>query len=321
MIANKARLNNFGLYELSKKIDPTMTTSLRNLFARDMNKRFLELTATILLSVDKRDCFGLKTKVQALQSEPLGYRQFAFLRNPEKVEAFMAWLQEQVDKGLLKVAEFQQIGRAIESVWTNMYIYDSYKRGVLRARSEMKQAGLPIPSLDESGGIEGIMNTPFHMDRVGLLFTRTFTELKNITSAMGLQISKVLSQGLIDGDGARLIARKLIATINGDGIDRLGITDTLGRFIPAKRRAEMLARTEIIRAHAEAQLQEFKNWGVIGVNTKAEWVTTNDDRVCPKCGAMEGKIFTLEEASGKIPFHPFCRCCWLPWIPELQKYH
>lgn len=314
-------MNSISIYKLANAYDPTHTTVLRNQFSRDMNKRFLELTAMILLSVDKRDCFGLKTKVQALQLEPLGYRQFAFLRDPEKVEAFMAWLQEQVDKGLLKIAEFQQIGRAIESFWTNMYIYDSYKRGVIRARREMQQAGLPIPSLDESGGIEGIMSTPFHMDRVGLLFTRVYTELKNITAAMDLQISKILSQGIIDGDGARLLARKLIATINGDGIDRLGITDTLGRFIPAQRRAEMLARTEIIRAHHQAMIQEYRNWLLEGVIVKAEWRTTNDDRVCDKCAKLEGKIFTLDEIEPLIPYHPNCRCIAIPFIEDLRKYY
>jgi SPP1 gp7 family putative phage head morphogenesis protein len=100
----------------------------------------------------------------------------------------------------------------------------------------------------------------------------------------------------------------------------LALTDTLGRFIPATRRAMMLARTEIIRAYAEATLQEFRNWGVEGVSAKAEWSTAGDDRVCPKCAPMEGRIFTLDEASGLIPFHPNCRCAWIPWIAELQKY-
>jgi hypothetical protein len=78
------------------------------------------------------------------------------------------------------------------------------------------------------------------------LFTRVFSDLKGITSAMDAQISRVLAQGIADGDGPALLARKLVATINGTKMGDLALTDTLGRFIPATRRAMILARTEII---------------------------------------------------------------------------
>ncbi len=294
------------IYTVSKRYDPTYTTPLRNAFAKDMRRRFKELTDVIWEGVVVRDCFGLDRGVHTLQMSPTGFNQFAFMRDPEKVEAFMAWLQEQVDKGLLKVSTFQQIGTSIEAAWTNMYVYDSYKRGVLRARQELQKAGVQIPSIEDSGGIGVVLGTPFHMDRIGLLFTRVYGELKNITGAMDLQISKVLAQGLIDGDGPRLIARKLIATINGTGVDKLGITDTLGRFIPARRRAEMLARTEVIRAHHIGSIQEYRNWAVEGVTVMAEWSTAGDDRVCDKCASLEGKIFTLDEIEPLIPLHPQC---------------
>jgi SPP1 gp7 family putative phage head morphogenesis protein len=82
----------------------------------------------------------------------------------------------------------------------------------------------------------------------------------------------------------------------------------------------MLARSETIRAYAESTLAEFRNWGVEGVTALAEFQTAHDDRVCPKCSHLEGVVYTLDEASGIIPVHPNCRCYWLPWIEELQKY-
>jgi len=144
------------------------------------------------------------------------------------------------------------------------------------------------------------------MDRIGLLYGRTFSGLKGITAAMDTQISRVLAQGMADGDGPRLLARKLIATINGTGMGELAITDTLGRFIPAARRAEMLARTEIIRAHHNATIQEYRNWAVEGVKVKAEFVTAGDDRVCDRCAALEREVFTLDRIEGMIPLHPNC---------------
>ena len=91
-----------------------------------------------------------------------------------------------------------------------------------------------------------------------------------------------------------VLAKLLTKTISGP-VGDLGITDTLGRFIPAERRAKVLARTEIIRAHHSATMQEYKNWEVEGVKVKAEWQTAGDARVCEECGAMEGRVFTLEE--------------------------
>lgn len=312
-----------SIYTTSKErynYDPTRTTVLRNTFARDMKRRFTELIIVTKKSVEVNDCFGLKEEVHTLQMSPLGKKAFRFLRDSEKIEAFMIWLRKQVDAGIIKVGDFQQIGLAVEAAWSNKYILDSYKRGLLRARSEMKQIGMDVPTVEESGGINIAMMNPFHMDRVGVLFTRTFTDLKGITEAMDAQISRILAQGMIDGDGPALLAKKLIATIDGTGMGTLGITDTLGRFIPAKTRAITLARTEIIRAHHLATIQEYRNFGLMDIVIKGEWSTTNDDRVCPKCAAMDGKVFTLDEIEPMIPAHPNCRCIALPYIEELQQY-
>jgi len=301
-----------------RQYDPTRTVSLRNAFVTQMDRRFNELTRVVRKAVVDQDCFGLNPRITTFQMQVPAKKAFAFGTSQEKIAEFMAWLQEQVDKGILTITEMRQIGQAVRSEWTDIYIEDSYKRGVIRARYEMIRAGLGIPSATIAGVGAIMAASPMHIDRVGLLFIRTYNDLKGITDAMSSQISRVLAQGMADGDGPRLLARKLVDTINGaDGT--LGITDTLGRFIPAKRRAEMLARTEIIRAHHLAMIQEYRNWGVVGVHVKAEWVTAGDGRVCAQCEAMEGRIFTLDEIEPLIPLHPQCRCLALPYIPEKSK--
>jgi len=307
-------------YKQTDNYDPSHTTGLRNAFAANMKRRFNELVKVLITSVVTNDCFGLTPKPHTLQMNPAQQEAFAFVRSAEKVELFMKWLQEQVDRGILEVSVFQQIGSSVDAAWTNLYISDSYKRGVIRARYELKKAGYDVPTIDQTGGIGVVMMGPLHVDRLGLLFTRVFNDLKGITAAMDMQISRVLAQGIADGDGMRLLARKLVSTINGTKMGELGITDTLGRFIPAQRRALMLARTEMMRAFNESALVEFRNWGVLGINVKAEYSTAKDDRVCPICQPLEGKVFTLDEASGMLPKHPSCRCIFLPHIAEIQKY-
>jgi SPP1 gp7 family putative phage head morphogenesis protein len=282
-----------------------------------MRKRFRRLRGVIREAVVAQDCFALEEGIMTQQQMTGPGRQaFDFPRSSKKVSAFMDWLQRQQTNGILEVTNADQVGNSVDSMWSNTYINDSYKRGVQRARGQMIEAGMHVPSMEETGGIEATMQAPIHADRVGLLYTRVYNELKGITDAMDQQISRVLSQGLADGDHPRLIARKLNSVISGMSQADLGITDSLGRRIPPERRAAMLARTEVIRAHAEGQLNEFQNWGVEQVNVRAEWVTAGDQRVCPRCASREGETYTIEQAKGLIPLHPQCRCIWLPYRQE-----
>ena len=297
--------------------DPTHTLTLRNAFARQMSRRFSDLQRVVLAAVVVDDCFGLEDnslfpslRIQSVGSP--GYRAFAFPTSQAKVTGFMKWFNQQVDAGVLEVSGRAQVGQALDKRWTDTYIKQSYERGVDRGREELLKAGYDVPPLEASGGIWGAFNTPMHLDRVGVLYSRTFTGLKGITAAMDTQISQVLSMGLVDGLGTKELGRQLYRTI-GSG---LGMTDKLGRFIPAKRRAKMLARTEIIRAHHQATIQEYENWRVEGVYVKAELVTGADP--CPECSALEGIEFKLEEIRNMIPVHPNCKCVTIP-IDKTKK--
>ncbi len=290
--------------------DPTRTTTLRAAFVADMNRRFRELTRIVRVAIVDDDCFGLRPGVFQMTSP--GYKAFNFPRSADKVEGFMRWFTRQVDNGILQSGQFERLGTGVESAWTNTYITDSYKRGVMRGRSELIKAGYPVPSIAASGGIDMVMGLPFHVDRVGLLYSRAFSELKGITASMDSQISRILAQGIADGDNPNILARKLVATINGSGAGELGITDSLGRFIPAQRRAQTLARTEIIRAHHQANMQEYKNWQADGFQIQAEFITAGDDRVCDECAGYHGNRYELKVVENLIPIHPNCRCIAIP---------
>jgi SPP1 gp7 family putative phage head morphogenesis protein len=269
-----------------------------------MTRRFIELSKVITISIVTNDCFGLTPRITSQQMTPAARRAFEFSTSTEKVEAFMQWLQKQVDAGLLDVGVARQLGTALNESWLNLYILDSYKRGIIRARQELNKAGIQVPNLDSDEAINLALGTPLHMDRIALLYSRVYTELKGITEAMDTLISRILAQGMIDGDGPALLARKISEAIRSIGINR----------------ATILARTEVIRAHHIATIQEYRNWGLEGVIVLAEWSTAGDDRVCPICEGLEGKIFTLDEIEGQIPRHPQCRCIALPYIEDIIKY-
>jgi SPP1 gp7 family putative phage head morphogenesis protein len=120
--------------------------------------------------------------------------------------------------------------------------------------------------------------------------------LKGVTADMDKEMTRLLTDGLAHGQGAEEIARNLNKSVAGLG----------------KKRARTIARTEIVRAHSEGQLDAFEAMNLKGVGVMAEWSTAHDDVVCAACAPMEGVVLTIKEARGLLPRHPNCRCCYIP---------
>lgn len=94
---------------------------------------------------------------------------------------------------------------------------------------------------------------------------------------------------------------------NGEPLEAL-IRDLEPIF--GRRRAELIASTEVTRAYAEGQRISYQQSGVV---EKIEIQVARDERVCPICGSLHGKRYPLETGVpdlGFPPFHPRCRC----WI-------
>lgn len=288
--------------------DPTHTLTLRRAFVRAMERRFTKLQKDIEESIVDNDAFGFSLGTQRLAfqkaAEPF---DFAVGTTADKIDGFMTWLREQEQAYILSggVRGLQIIQRpgtgGINVAWTDTYIQSAYQKGILRARTELRKAGRDIPTEPTriAGGLNAVFNQPIHVDRLAVLYTRTFEDLKTVTEAMNSQVRRELAEGLTsglaqgisEGKSPRVIARELTKKLN-DRVEKIG-----------KVRARQIARTEIIRAHHVATIQEYKRYGVAGVEILAEWVTAGFE-VCKRCQAMEGKIFTLEEIEPLIPLHP-----------------
>ena len=111
-------------------------------------------------------------------------------------------------------------------------------------------------------------------------------------------MGRALADGLSRGQGPKVIARDL--------------QKVLGKN--TRTRALVIARTEVIHAHAEGQLDSLELLGVDKVSAQVEFSTAGDDRVCSQCADLEGSTYTIDEARGIIPIHPNCRCAWIPVI-------
>jgi SPP1 gp7 family putative phage head morphogenesis protein len=281
-----------------------------------MNVRFARLKIDIRKSIIDQDCFGIQPSNEVTALQATSRRQFAFPRSAQKVDAFMAWLEEQERQGILDIIYRPGSIRGLEQAWTDVYIHSAYARGIMRGRTELSRAGYDVTPMGQiGGGISALMNQPFHADRVGLLYTRTFEDLKSVTRIMNSAIRRTisdgltigLSRGMAEGKNPRQIARELYKDVQHH-VDKIGVT-----------RARMIARTEIIRAHHLATVAEYRRADAeMGVRVQAEWLTAGDERVCEFCVELQGKIYTLNEIEGMIPAHPQCRCCAIPALAERE---
>lgn len=278
------------------KIDPTRTSMLRRQFAADMQRRFKSVSKAVFQLLVEEDAFGWVTK------ETTNAR-FRFLLDDQKLEAFNLWLVEQINTKVLNV------DRELERrPWVAPYIESAYRKGIIRGYTAIRGTEKFTKSpLHYAGGQEAFVRSAFsqpeRVSKIRLLSTRTFESLKGITADMGAKLNRVLADGMAQGKGARTIARSIAKEVEG-------IT---------RKRAMVLARTEIVHAHAEGQLDSLEDLGVEDVVVMAEWQTAGDDRVCPQCAALQGRVFTIAEARGMLPLHPQCRCAWVPVVVEKGK--
>jgi len=172
-------------------------------------------------------------------------------------------------------------------------------------------------SLNNLVGISFDMNTEAVQEFI-LAESAKFTAKLNETTLSGL--TATLQDGVRLGESIPKLR---------DRIQNIFTTAT-------KSRAEMIARTEIIKSSNFAAEESFVQSGVV---EGKEWVTAFDERTCQMCMDMDGKTMGLgkaffNEGSSHTwsdgsetlfdyedivdpPLHPRCRCSILPILREI----
>lgn len=267
----------------ARSADPTRTKSLRSRYARTLRGGFSRINTVIREAVVERDIFGLGEDGQLI-ADVMPPRDFRFDRDDQKVEGFVTWLEQAQADEVLEI-----IGQN-----DNQYVRSAYERGIKNAHRNLREEGIDIP-VDE---LDRLFNQPVHRDKLQLLYTRNYRALNGITDDVAKEVSRELTQGLAEGTNPRVTARRIT-----DRVDSIG-----------KTRATTMARTETIHAHAEGALDRYESTGVSEVVGQAEFLTAGDDRVCDICAALDGNRYSIEEARGKIPQHPNCRCTFKPLV-------
>jgi len=123
--------------------------------------------------------------------------------------------------------------------------------------------------------------------------------LGDVTTELASGIHRTVTAGILAGKSIPQVAREI-----GGVVDDKEAFRTAGKtvFKTAQQRATLIARTETLRAHNEGRMVFYREVGVSHV----EWLTAHDERTCPVCAPLDGKVFPIGE-SPNMP-HPACRC-------------
>ena len=141
-------------------------------------------------------------------------------------------------------------------------------------------------------GIQKLFFLPQERAAIDKIKARNVMEIQGMTD----EIAKRMSRAMVEGFEKSESINQLKARIRD-------VTDF------GSNRAEVIARTETMRAVNGAARDRYRQNGIDKVEFLAAW----DDRVCPECEGLHGKIFDLGDAPD-LPVHPQCRCTLAPVI-------
>ncbi len=158
-------------------------------------------------------------------------------------------------------------------------------------------------------GYKDINRLPVFNDacKYGLKATQeyNFELIQSVSDDLKDGIRHHIFRGIAEGQSIHEVARAITDS---------GLQPLKNKTLSAYQRASLIARTEIARSMTTGRLQSYANYGV----KKVKILTAGDDDVCPICRKAEKKIYTLEEASNLVPFHPACRCSVIAHIEHYK---
>ena len=292
--------------------DPTRTITLRNRATAQINRRFDRISLFVRRLLTEQDFLGgledpLSGRSSA-QSAGVTERLKAFNRllavqlSQHVFDGFFSaeQLEAPPESPIEPIINIEQFGvDGNRQFWLNVFLGAGYLSGVQAARNALRRV------LEAAGFVpsDSPWNNPAHIDRMNQIYERSFNNLRGVTDRMSELMVEELGLGILQGESIDKIVRRLIKVV-----------ESLGKV-----RARLIARTEIVRAHAMANIEEASQFEVnSGEEVRMRWHTSLDGRERDTHRTRHNKVYTRQEAVGLIG-EPNCRCSVSPWLDEFEN--
>jgi len=180
---------------------------------------------------------------------------------------------------------------------------ESHLEGITQGALELKVHGLPGYDTLTDESAKRLAKDAFSlMDKSALDFLVRFdVQLAGqVSTDLLTGVKNALTVGIAQGLSIPNIARNIGSVIlDKEAFKQAGKTV----FGSAQQRIELIARTEILRAHNQGRLKFYDTVGV----RQVRWMVAHDERLCPICSALAGQVFSIDKMP-PLPRHPNCRC-------------
>ena len=180
---------------------------------------------------------------------------------------------------------------------------EAFTLGIGAGIDELADAALPFYQDLTPQGIDKLSSKVFTLvdtDALDFMANYNLVLTGDVHRELADGIKRTILAGIATGKSAEDIARDLGTVVKDpESFRRAG-----GKvFAKAQYRMEMIARTEVLRAHNQGRIKFHDQVGI----KRLEWMTMLDERVCPVCGPLDGKVFETRKFPPQ-PAHPNCRC-------------
>jgi len=240
---------------------------------------------------------SLKAAQEQVQKALLGYKNIGSL--PDNKLAAVNGL----DKLNTEIAEAMKGVRKDQTLMFRQASNASFRSGVYRGIEEFAAAQMPFYRDLAPEGIDKLTTSVFTLidtDALDFMANYNLVLAGDVHRELSDGIKKTILSGIATGKGVEGIVADMGKVIEDKESFRHAGSKV---FSKAQYRMETIARTEILRAHNQGRIKFHQQVGV----QKLEWMTMEDERMCPVCGALDGKVFDTDKFPSQ-PAHPNCRC-------------
>ncbi|MHB9129973.1 MAG: phage head morphogenesis protein [Armatimonadota bacterium] len=186
----------------------------------------------------------------------------------------------------------------------------AFRLGVYHGIEEFATAQLPVYRDLTPEGLDKLTTKAFQIvdtDALDFLANYTTTLAGDVNRETTDGIMRTIRGAIATGKGVDDIVRDLGEVVKDKESFRHAGSKV---FSKAQYRMEVIARTEVLRAHNQGKLKFHQAVGI----QRLEWFTMDDERMCAICGALDGKSFPSDQFPPQ-PAHPQCRCGHYPAWP------
>lgn len=209
-------------------------------------------------------------KATPVQAVTVNQKVYQFDLNPDILANLLAEIEQTVDRILLEGGE--------DRLWFSVdYVIPAYQQG-----TATNWANLGAQSTEYAASratLETLLMSPPYQRRIGFLRARQFENMVGFSNTAKTQMSRILSDGMVNGLNPLDISRQLT--------QQLGVE---------KRRADRIARTEVPNAFRQARLDEAQAAAVdLGIRSVEMHLSALSPTTRPSHRARHATLHTAQE--------------------------